>query len=127
MDPAAIHEQVGRVLRSRTLANKGQLRKLLEILHENMDSQAGLTTELVIQELWPTETKTKQAKDVATEMNRLRHALEAYYREEGKTDCHQPAQSFGDGSKRCAGKTLDRSRVARRSGPPHLDRCTGEA
>lgn len=40
----------------------------------------------MIQELWPTETKTKQAKDVATEMNRLRHAQEAHYREEGKTD-----------------------------------------
>lgn len=86
MDPAAIHEQLGRVARSRTFANKSQLRKLLEVLHKSMDSQAALTTELVIQELWPTETKTKHAKDVATEMNRLRHAMESYYKAEGKTD-----------------------------------------
>ena len=86
MDPAAIGEQISRVLRSRTFANKSQLRKLLEILHENMDSQAALTTELVIQELWPTETKTKHAKDVATEMNRLRRAVESYYNGEGEAD-----------------------------------------
>ncbi len=86
MDPAAINEQIDRILRSQSFASKSQLRKLLEVLHKNMDSPAALTTELVIRELWPTETKTKHAKDVATEMNRLRHVLQAYYGEEGNTD-----------------------------------------
>lgn len=86
MDPTAINEQIGRILRSQSLAMKSQLRKLLEVLHKNIDSQGALTAELVIQELWPAETKTKHAKDVATEMNRLRHALDSYYEEEGTND-----------------------------------------
>ena len=86
MDAGAIRDQVDKILNSQSFATKGQLRKLLEVLHENMDSQATLTTELVIQELWPAETKTKQARDVATEMNRLRRAVESYYSAEGEND-----------------------------------------
>jgi len=86
MDAGAIREQVDKILNSRSFATKGQLRKLLEVLHDSMDSQAALTTELVIQELWPAETKTKQARDVATEMNRLRRALVSYYSAEGEND-----------------------------------------
>jgi hypothetical protein len=86
MDPAAIRDQIDRILHGQTLASKGQLRKLLEILSKNMDSQATLGPDLVIQELWPTEVKTKRSADVATEMNRLRHALDSYYSGEGKAD-----------------------------------------
>ena len=86
MDPTAISEQVGRILGSRSFETKAQLRKLLQILHSNMDSQTSLKPEQVIKELWPTETKTKRSADVATEMNRLRHALDAYYSDEGRSD-----------------------------------------
>jgi hypothetical protein len=86
MDPGAIRDQIDKILNSQSFATKGQLRKLLEILRTNMDSQAALTTELVITELWPTETRTKQAKDVATEMNRLRRAVDSYYSLEGESD-----------------------------------------
>jgi hypothetical protein len=86
MDPTAIRDQIERILRSQSFASKSQLRKLLEILSKNMDSQATLKPDQVIKELWPAETKTKRSADVATEMNRLRHALESYYKGEGKSD-----------------------------------------
>jgi hypothetical protein len=86
MDPAAIGDQIDRILRSQSFANKSQLRKLLEVLFKNIDSQTTLKPDRVIKELWPNETKTKGSADVATEMNRLRHALESYYSGEGKTD-----------------------------------------
>ena len=86
MDPTAIRDQIDRILRSQSFASKRQLRKLLEILFENIDSQTNLTPDRVIEELWPDETRTKRSADVATEMNRLRHALESYYDGEGKTD-----------------------------------------
>jgi len=86
MDPTAVSEQIDRILHSRTFAGKAQLRKLLELLHRNIDSPTLLTTDQVIRELWPTETRTKRAADVATEMNRLRHALDSYYQEEGSSD-----------------------------------------
>jgi hypothetical protein len=86
MDPTAISDQIDRILRSPSFASKSQLRKLLEVLHKNMDSQTTLTPDQVIRELWPEETRTKRSADVATEMNRLRHALKAYYDGEGKTD-----------------------------------------
>jgi hypothetical protein len=86
LNPNDIHEQFGKVLQSRTFASKGQLRKLLEILHKNMDSQPELKPTGVIQELWPEEVRTKRAADVATEMNRLRRALEDYYESEGAGD-----------------------------------------
>src|SRR5580704_13679527 len=86
VEPLAVRDQIDRILHSRSFANKSQLRKLLEILFKNIDSQSALKPDLVIQELWPAETKTKRAADVATEMNRLRHALETYYEDEGKAD-----------------------------------------
>ena len=86
MDLDAISEQVSRVLRSRTFANKSQLRKLLQVLHRNMQSEATLRPDQVIKELWPTEIRTKRSADVATEVNRLRHALELYYEQEGVSD-----------------------------------------
>ena len=86
MDPGAIHEQIDRILHSQSFANKGQLRKLLEVLYTNMQSHAALKPDQVIKELWPAETKTKRPADVATEMNRLRHALRSYYESEGDGD-----------------------------------------
>ncbi|MGB6597466.1 MAG: hypothetical protein WA621_21385 [Candidatus Acidiferrum sp.] len=86
MDPIAVRDQIDRILRSQNFASKGQLKKLLEILFKYMDSQTKLKPDLVIQELWPEETRTKRAADVATEMNRLRNALESYYSGEGQND-----------------------------------------
>jgi len=86
MEPTAINEQIERILRSQSFATKGQLRKLLGVLARSMDSQTALSPDLVIKELWPDEIRTKRAADVATEMNRLRHALDAYYAREGTAD-----------------------------------------
>src|SRR5258708_5425823 len=86
MDLSAISEQIERILRSQSFASKGQLRKLLEVLFQRMDSQTILKPDQVIKELWSEETRTKRPADVATEMNRLRHALESYYNGEGKSD-----------------------------------------
>src|ERR1017187_3190504 len=86
MDRAAIGDQIDRILHSRSFAGKSQLARLLEILFHHMDSQITLKPDRVIQELWPSETKTKRSADVATEINRLRKALEIYYSGEGATD-----------------------------------------
>lgn len=86
MEVCAIGDQIDRILRSQTFAGKAQLRKLLGILSKNIDSQGALSPELVIRELWPDEIKTKRSADVATEMNRLRHALKTYYDSEGSND-----------------------------------------
>jgi hypothetical protein len=86
MDTTAIGDQINKILHSRSFASKSQLRKLLEVLFKNMDSQATLKPDRVIKELWPEEIRTKRSADVATEMNRLRHALESYYKGEGKAD-----------------------------------------
>ena len=86
MDPSSISAQIGKILQSHSFATKGQLRKLLQVLHQHMDSQSAITSDLVIRELWPAEIRTKRSADVATEMNRLRHALKTYYEEEGADD-----------------------------------------
>src|SRR6266852_8884101 len=86
MDSCTIGDQIDRILHSQTFASKLQLRKLLGVLSKNMDSQAALSPELVIRELWPDEIRTKRSADVATEMNRLRHALKTYYDGEGAND-----------------------------------------
>src|SRR5580658_7151064 len=86
MDREAIRNQLDRILRSESFADKDQLQKLLEVLFNHMDSPASLKPDRVIRELWPEETKTKGSADVATEMNRLRRALESYYNGEGKAD-----------------------------------------
>ncbi len=87
MDRLAINEQIDRILRSQNFAGKSQLRKLLEVLSQNFDSQSTLKPDRVIKELWPQETRTKGSADVATEVNRLRRALESYYSGEGQNDC----------------------------------------
>lgn len=86
MDQAVIRDQINKILSSRTFAGKSQLRKLLEVLSRNLDSQTTLKPDRVIRELWPDEVRTKGSADVATEMNRLRHALDSYYAGEGGTD-----------------------------------------
>ena len=86
MELNAVRDQINRVLISRTFANKPQLRKLLDVLCQNMGSQSALSHDQVIKELWPDEIRTKRSTDVATEINRLRRALEAYYETEGKDD-----------------------------------------
>jgi hypothetical protein len=107
MDGSAVRDQIDRILRSQSFANKGQLRRLLEILRNNLESQSALSTHGVIQELWPGEIKTKRPADLATEMNRLRHALETFYGEEGNDDpivitlpSRSPAALDGSGEKR---------------------------
>lgn len=86
MDTSSISDQIERIQQSQTFARKAQLRRLLEILYKSMDSQPGLTPDQVIEQLWPAEIRTKRAADVATEMNRLRHALKHYYETEGAND-----------------------------------------
>lgn len=103
VDANDLSGQVAKVLGSRTFAKKSQLRKLLEILYRNMDFQTSLRTDQIIQQLWPAEIRTKSAADVATEMNRLRHALKSYYETEGANDpiiisLPNRAVSVGNGS-----------------------------
>jgi len=86
LEASSISDQVDRILRSPSFANKNQLRKLLEILFVSIDSQTTLKPDRVIKELWPDESKTKRSADLATEMTRLRNALETYYNGEGKAD-----------------------------------------
>ena len=86
MDRNDIWKQIDRILHSGRFADKDQLKKLLEILFNNMETQATLKPDRVIRELWPEEIKTKQSSDVATEMNRLRREMKAYYETEGLID-----------------------------------------
>ena len=86
MDLDDIGEQIEKILRSESFADKNQLKRLLDILFKNMDIQAALKPDRVIKDLWPEEAKTKHSADVATEMNRLRKALELYYNAEGIND-----------------------------------------
>ena len=85
-DLSALDDQVSRILRSQTFARKGQLKKLLQILFANINSQDKLNPDFVIRELWPNETRTKRSTDVATEINRLRNALDTYYQDEANGD-----------------------------------------
>ncbi len=86
MDRAAVQDEIDRILRSTAFAGKSQLAKLLEVLFDQIDVQTTLKPDRVIKELWPEEIKTKRSADVATEVNRLRKALECYYAGEGATD-----------------------------------------
>ncbi|MFY9854095.1 MAG: hypothetical protein WAK26_09495 [Terracidiphilus sp.] len=86
MDRDAIRNQIGKILGSESFAGKNQLKKLLEVLFQNMDSQATLKPDRVIRELWPEDRGAKHSADVATEMNRLRKALDSYYSLEGQSD-----------------------------------------
>lgn len=85
MDRHAFDSQIQRILTSHTFASKTQLRRLLEILAAHFDSQNTLQPHRVIQELWP-EQKDRTSRDLATAVNRLRAALEAYYTDEGVHD-----------------------------------------
>jgi hypothetical protein len=86
MDRDAVSEQINRILDSKSLAGKEQLRKLLEVLWLNWDSQSTLQPYRVIKELWGENAEGKKASNLATEMGRLRKELEVYYSDEGKTD-----------------------------------------
>ncbi len=86
MDSASIRDQISRILRSQTFAHKSQVRRLLEILSRSMNSEVQLKPSDVIQQLWPAEVRTKRAADVATEISRLRRALDSYYEKEGASD-----------------------------------------
>ncbi|MFZ0707267.1 MAG: hypothetical protein WAM71_16835 [Candidatus Korobacteraceae bacterium] len=85
LEPSEVQQQIEKIVSSRTFVGKGQLIKLLKILAAHFDSTT-LKPDRVIRELWPEETKTKTSADVATEMNRLRKALEGYYASEGGAD-----------------------------------------
>lgn len=86
MDRQATREQVERLLSSDELAGKDQLKKLLAFLFERMDSQGSLQPTRVIEELWPGQAGVKRASALATEMNRLRRALDSYYSGPGQAD-----------------------------------------
>ncbi len=96
MDRAAVKQHVEKILSSQSFTGKGQLKKLLQVLFESMDSEVLLRPDRVIKELWPEEIRTKSSADVATEMARLRKALESYYSAEGSDDpitIHLPNRS----------------------------------
>ena len=86
MNPGEILEEIERILRSQIFADKDQLRTLLQILFKNMECPTALNANGVIKELWPGEARTKRSADVASEMNRLRKALESYYAGEGRNN-----------------------------------------
>lgn len=123
MERSTISEQIEKILRSQSFATKGQLRKLLEVLSKNIDSQTVLSPDLVIRELWPQEVRTKRSADVATEMNRLRHALEAYYESEGKTD---PVKIILPNRAAAADGTQEKRWIVARPRDGHLDHAVGD-
>jgi hypothetical protein len=86
MEREAISSQISKILHSESFADKDQLQRLLAILFTYIDAPTSLKPDRVIRELWPEEVKTKRPADVATEMNRLRRVLKAYYETEGQTD-----------------------------------------
>lgn len=86
MDRDAVRSQIVRLLSSAELAEKEQLKRLLNFLFERMDSQASLQPRRVIEELWPEQAETKRSSDLATEMSRLRRAVAAYYEGAGQAD-----------------------------------------
>jgi hypothetical protein len=83
---SAIHEQVDKIINSTALASKPQVRKLLRTLARGVDGKVALSSDRIIQELWPAEAQTKGRLDVAKEVSRLRAALETYYAGEGQAD-----------------------------------------
>ena len=86
MDRDAVRGQIDKILRSKTLAGKDQLRRLLEVLWRNWDSQSTLQPYRVIKELWGENADVKRSSNLATEMGRLRKELEIYYSDEGTAD-----------------------------------------
>src|ERR1700722_3576353 len=125
MDRSAISAQIQKILNSQSFSGKSQLQKLLEILFARIDSQSTLKPDRVIKELWPEEVVTKRSADVATEMNRLRKALESYYTAEGKTDpvvIVLPNRSAPgpDGTKEKRWITAEARSLIEASPPPHF-------
>jgi hypothetical protein len=84
MEPNEVRKQIDKILLSESFKDKDQLKKLLEVLFKNLDTQTTLKPDRVIKELWPEEITAKSSADVATEINRLRKALKCYYDGEGK-------------------------------------------
>ncbi len=85
MERNAFEQQVERIRNSHSFAAKNQLLRLLEILASHYQSQNTLKPDRVMRELWPDDSERTSA-DLATARNRLRKALNAYYREEGSKD-----------------------------------------
>lgn len=87
MDRNAIEDQIERLLNSAELDGKDQLKRLLGILFERMESQAALQPARVIEELWPHHSgRKKTSSDLATVMSRLRRAIQAHYATAGQSD-----------------------------------------
>jgi tetratricopeptide (TPR) repeat protein len=85
MDQIALRDQVDRIVGGWTFAQKAQLRSLLRILGDHYESQNALQPARVIRELWP-DDESRESKDLAAAMYRLRHALAEYYGGEGASD-----------------------------------------
>ena len=86
MDQEAIRNQIDRILKSGTFADKRQLRKLLDLLSTNLDSQRILRPDRICRELWPEKNRSKGSRGCCGGMRRLRQALESYYNGEGRND-----------------------------------------
>jgi tetratricopeptide (TPR) repeat protein len=85
MNQIAFQDQVDRIAGGETFAQKAQLRSLLRILADHYQSQTLLQPTRVIRELWP-DDESRESKDLAAAMYRLRHALADYYAGEGASD-----------------------------------------
>jgi hypothetical protein len=123
MDRHTARDQVERLLNSEELAGKDQLKKLLDFLFKSMELQAVLKPGRVIKELWPDQAETKRSSDLATEMSRLRRALECYYNGPGKADgivIHLPsrARPAQNGARGNRWITIELRRVAAEEAAP---------
>jgi tetratricopeptide (TPR) repeat protein len=85
MDQIALQDQVDRIVGGVTFAQKAQLRSLLRILADHYQSQTALQPARVIRDLWP-DDGSRESRDLAAAMYRLRHALGEYYAGEGASD-----------------------------------------
>lgn len=85
MDEIALQDQVGRIVEGETFAQKAQLKSLLQILADHYQSQTALKPARVIRELWPND-HSRESRDLAAAMYRLRNALADYYSKEGASD-----------------------------------------
>lgn len=86
MDRQAIRDQIEKIAQSASFADKKQLRKLLEVLSDNIDCQRTLKPDRIIKELWPEKNGSKGSADLAAEVYRARQALDSYYSDEGRND-----------------------------------------
>jgi hypothetical protein len=86
MPQEPVLEQLERVLQSRIFRGKAQLKQLLTLLVQNLETQNTLKPDRIIRELWPGDADSKSSADLAPAVTRLRKALECYYAEEGRND-----------------------------------------